>query len=102
MSHENVTNHAVERYLERVRGHDVAAIKAAMVSDDQKVKASIAETRSHIWRRCAGAIAPNARCLRAEGVKFEFSSTGWVVTVAPNAPMFSRTSRLRSQARVRA
>jgi hypothetical protein len=76
MTHENVTNHAVERYLERVRGHDVAAIKAAMVSDDPKVLASIAETRSLIWKRCSAAIAMNARCLRARASSSNFPATG--------------------------
>lgn len=102
MGHENVTNHAIARYLERVRGHDVAAIKAAMVSDDPRVKASIRETRSLIWRRCAPAIAMSAKCLRADGVKYEFSGSGWVVTVTPDARMPSRTSERRSQARMRA
>jgi hypothetical protein len=99
---EKVTNHAVERYLYRVRGHDVVAIKAAMASNDPKVQASIRETRSLIWKRCAPAIAMSARCLRADGVKYEFSSNGWVITVTLDAPMPSRTSERRSQARMRA
>jgi hypothetical protein len=100
MTHENVTNHAVERYLERARGHDVAAVKAGMASDDLKVQASIRETRSLIWKRCGPAIAMSAKCLRSDGFKYEFGNSGWVITVTQDTRMPSRTSRERSQARM--
>jgi len=66
-----VSDHAVLRYLERVRGFDVEAV------------------RLHIWRICGPAARVGATCLRAEGAKFEFKS-GRVITVVPDGQMPSR------------
>jgi hypothetical protein len=75
-----VTDHAVLRYLERVRGLDVEAI------------------RQHIAKVCAGPAAMGASAVRAEGVKFCISSTTkTVMTVAPDNQQPSNTQRARVQ-----
>jgi len=74
-----VTDHAVLRYLERARGFDIEQV------------------RRHVAALCAPAIKVGARSLRAEGVKFEFSRIGTVVTVVPNGPLPSQTSQRQSE-----
>jgi hypothetical protein len=73
-----VTDHAIVRYLERAKGVDIEAI------------------RLHIWKTCEGAVKIGATCLRAEGVKFEFTN-GKVITVAPDGLLPSKISRAASQ-----
>lgn len=83
MTDTPVTDHAVLRYLERVQGFDIEAV------------------RQHIWRTCRGAVLIGATCVRAEGVKFEFKG-GRVVTVAPDQQGPSRERREAAQRKVRA
>jgi hypothetical protein len=69
-----VSDHAVLRFLERVHGFDVEAV------------------RRHIEELCAPAMAVGASSLRAEGVRFGFSPSGTVVTtVMPDGGFPSRT-----------
>lgn len=60
-----VTDHAVLRYMERVQGLDVEAV------------------RRHIAGLCGPATAAGASTVYQEGVRFEISRTGAVVTVTP-------------------
>jgi len=69
-----VTDHAVLRYMERVQGVDVEAV------------------RRHILATCRGAVLSGAVSLSAEGVRFEFSKAHAVVTVSPGGQMPSRTT----------
>lgn len=79
-----VTDHAVLRYMERVLGFDIEGV------------------REHIKAICAPAAAIGATCLRAEGVKFEFTaSTNTVTTVVPDGPLPNVTSRERARSRMR-
>lgn len=78
-----VTDHAVLRYLERVRGFDVEAV------------------RRHIAITCAAAASAGAANLKAEGVRFAIDN-GAVVTVMPNGTGPSRTHLERAAAKVRA
>jgi hypothetical protein len=86
----HVTNHAVERYLERAKGCDAATVAEAMRSE-----IIVTRTRNHIAALCAPYIGFAAR-LRAEGVKFEFNLAGSVITVVPGKFMPSRTAEQRS------
>lgn len=62
-----VTDHAVLRYLERVQGFNIEAV------------------REHISKVCAGPAAAGAMTLRAEGVRFTFSrDRKTVTTVMPD------------------
>lgn len=67
-----VTDHAVLRYLERVKGFDVESV------------------RKQIAERCAPYVAGGLTALHADGVKYEFHK-GVVVTVAPACSTPSRT-----------
>lgn len=78
MSDLRVTDHAVLRYIERVQGLDVEAV------------------RQHIARLCALPAAAGAMCVRAEGVKFEISKSGAVVSVVPGGGVASRLRRQRA------
>jgi hypothetical protein len=70
-----VTDHAVLRYLERVRRVDIAGI------------------RRHIAELCAPAAQAGSIALHAEGHKFEMDRRGTVVTVAPHSGMPSASKR---------
>ena len=74
MSLPHVTDHALVRYLERVKGLDVETI------------------RQHIAKLCAPCVAAGARTMHAEGVRFELG-TGKVITCTPNGKWPSRTRR---------
>lgn len=79
-----VTDHAVLRYLERAMGFDIEGV------------------REHIKAICTPAAAIGATCLRAEGVKFEFTtSTNTVTTVVPDGPVPNITSRERARTKMR-
>jgi hypothetical protein len=71
-----VTDHAVLRYLERVKGFDVEAV------------------RTHIALVCTPGHAAGANCIKAEGVKFEITNNA-VVTCAPGKAGFSDTKRVK-------
>lgn len=77
-----VTDHAVLRYLERVKGLDVESI------------------RLHILALCAGPAALQATCVRAEGHRFEIHNNK-VVTVTPGNVAPGRTGRAISQERIK-
>ena len=78
MTVPRVTDHAVVRFLQRVKGVDIEAIRV-----------EIAQT-------CASAVKAGASCVRAHGVKFEIDpKTRTVVTVAPGCQGASRTHRIR-------
>jgi hypothetical protein len=94
MTLPHVTNHAVERYLERAKGFDPATVAEAMRSER-----IVTHTRNHIARVCAPYVRI-ASCLRAEG--FEFNLAGSVVTVVPGKMLPSRASEQRSANRRRA
>lgn len=72
-----VSDHAVLRYMERVQGFDVEAVRA------------------HIASLCAGAAATGASTVIAEGKRFEISRIGVVMTVAPRGrgPALTRLAR---------
>lgn len=72
----HVTDHAVLRYLERVRGMDIEAV------------------RRHIAALCAGAVACGAICYRAEGHRFTIADR----TVVTVRPMPGKPSRPRGGA----
>lgn len=76
-----VTDHAVLRYMERVHGFDIDAV------------------RRHIWKICEASALIGATCLRSEGVKFEFTN-GKVVTVVPDCAQPGKTSRAKTQQRM--
>lgn len=79
-----VTDHAVLRYLERALGFDIEGV------------------REHIRTICAPAAAIGATCLRAEGVRFEFTtSTNTVTTVVPDNAVPNATSRERARSKMR-
>ena len=67
MKKPRVTDHAVLRYIERVGGFDVDAV------------------RRHIANVCAQAVAAGATTLKHDGVRFTFSSDA-VTTVMPDKP----------------
>lgn len=67
MKQPRVTDHAVLRYIERVGGFDVEAV------------------RQHIAKVCAEAVAAGATTLKHDGIRFTFS-TGAVTTVMPDKP----------------
>lgn len=73
MSEHRVSDHAILRYLERAKGIDVEAVRA------------------HILALCKPAMAAGATALRSEGVQFQFSRTGAVVTVLPLSKMANKT-----------
>lgn len=72
-----VTDHAVLRYLERVVGFDIDAV------------------RKHIADTCAAPAAIGAVCVRAEGYRFEITNNT-VVTVRPDGVEPSNTTRQRN------
>jgi hypothetical protein len=71
-----VTDHAVLRYLERVQGFDVEKV------------------REHIAKLCSEAAAAGAKCVHAEGYKFEIGASA-VVSVVPKERFPNRTRRER-------
>lgn len=74
-----VTDHAVLRFLERVRGVDVQAV------------------RREIQDVCASAVGTGAVCVKALGVKFELDHHGNVLTVTPDVgpwPSKTKTERV--------
>lgn len=77
-----VTDHCVLRYLERVQGQPIEAV------------------RDHIRKLCEGPAALQAKCVRAEGVRFEIQNNH-VVTTRPDGTMPSRTSKALAQEKVR-
>lgn len=77
-----VTDHAILRYLERVKGLDVEGI------------------RQHIFALCAGPAALQATCVRAEGHRFEIHNNK-VVTVTSGHSTPSATGRAISQGRIK-
>lgn len=70
------TDHAVLRYLERVKGFNIESIRA------------------HILQICAPAIEAGATSVRVEGAVFELDH-GCVITVAPGGPGVCKTKRER-------
>lgn len=81
MTAPSVTDHAVLRWLERVQRVDIEAI------------------RQHIWETCAPAVKAGAKCIRADGVKYEFLN-GKVITVVPGTAAPGKTSREISQKKI--
>lgn len=77
-----VTDHSVLRWLERVQGVDIEAI------------------RLHIWEICAPAIKAGATCIRADGVKYEFQN-GKVITVVPGNATPGKISRETTQTKIK-
>jgi hypothetical protein len=73
-----VTDHAVLRWLERVQGVDIEAI------------------RQRIWKTCEPAVKAGATCVRVDGVKYELAN-GKVVTVVPGHAAPGKTSRDATQ-----
>jgi len=80
MTHKRVTDHAVLRYLERVKGVDVESI------------------REHIKAICLPALKVGALSVSAEGARFEFTN-GVVTTVIPlhQTPNNTKQARLANQ-----
>lgn len=76
----SVTDHAVLRYLERVKGFDVEAV------------------RRHIVDMCDGPAAVGAVVVNAEGVKFEIRGNV-VVTITPKGQVPCATSQKQSKER---
>lgn len=72
MKKVHATDHALLRYLERVRGIDVEAIRA------------------HIEKTCEGAAAMGASYVHTEGVKFAIVNHN-VTTVIPNTKVPTAT-----------
>lgn len=70
----NVSDHAVLRYMERVQGFDIEAV------------------RTHIGTICRSACRAGASSLKTEGVEFQFSN-GKVVTVTPKSRGPNKTRR---------
>jgi hypothetical protein len=68
-----VTDHAVLRYLERVKGFDIEAV------------------RSEIATICA--LAGGAKSLLRDGVRYELGTDGKVITVAPTTRFPNATRR---------
>jgi hypothetical protein len=78
----HVTDHAVLRYLERVQGYNIDAL------------------RQHISKTCEAVAALGGTCVRAEGVRFEISN-GRVVTVTPDRQTPGKTGRALTQDRIK-
>lgn len=76
MKAPRVTDHAVLRYLERVRGFDVESVRA------------------HIAITCAAAASAGAASLRAESVKFVITG-GAVVTITPDCGAWPSHTHLK-------
>lgn len=76
-----VTDHCVLRFLERVEGMDVEAV------------------RQRIMNVCGGYALVGAKSVRWQGFKFEMSGTA-VTTVTPDHQGPSRTARDRNQHRI--
>lgn len=78
-----VSDHAVLRYLERVQGFDIEAV------------------RTHIGIVCRSACRAGAASLKTEGVEFQFTD-GIVVTVTPKTRGPSKTRQRLSLGKVTA
>lgn len=79
----SVSDHAVLRYMERVQGFDIEAV------------------RQHIGTLCRSACRAGAASLKTEGVEFQFAD-GKVVTVTPKTRGPSKTRQRMSRDKVTA
>jgi hypothetical protein len=76
-----VSDHAVLRYLERVQGFNIEAV------------------RTHIGVICRSACRAGAASLKTEGVEFQFAK-GTVVTVTPKTRGPTKTRQRLSRGKV--
>lgn len=77
-----VSDHCILRYLERAMGLNIEIV------------------RGHIAGICEGAAGIGASCVRSEGLKFEIVSNT-VTTVVPDGQSPSKTSRAKSQHKIK-